>query len=57
MFGQGIPVKRSSRQTMIKLYAQAVISELQQLGYPNSIAVGHLNHLAKTYILKHKSNK
>lgn len=31
MFGQGIPVKRSSRQTMIKLYAQAVISELQQL--------------------------
>jgi len=24
---------------------------------PNSIAVGHLNHLAKTYILKHKSNK
>lgn len=105
MFGQGIPVKRSSRQTMVKLYAQSVISELQQLGYPhdqakavffrhyrdmkrlfgleqnvcdfakmideferamqkkhdpsdpNSIAVGHLNHLAKTYILKHKSNK
>ncbi|WP_139816715.1 MULTISPECIES: hypothetical protein [Paenibacillus] len=98
-------MKRSSRQTMIRLYAQAVISELQQLGYPNdqanavffrhyrdmkrlfgleqnvcdfakmiveferamqkkhdpsdpnSIAVGHLNHLAKTYILKHKSNK
>lgn len=57
MFGQGIPVKRSSRQTMIKLYAQAVISELQQLGYPNSIAVGHLNRLVEIYILKHKSNK
>ncbi|WP_181410226.1 hypothetical protein [Paenibacillus sp. tmac-D7] len=98
-------MKRSSRQTMIKLYAQAVISELQQLGYPNgqakevffrhyrdmkrlfgleqnvcdfakmmdeferamqkkhdlsdpnSIAVGHLKHLAQAYIHKHKSHK
>ncbi|GIQ61624.1 hypothetical protein PACILC2_01920 [Paenibacillus cisolokensis] len=31
-------MKRSSRRTMIKLYAQAVISELQQLGYPNDQA-------------------
>lgn len=35
MFWQGILMKNSSRRMMIKQYAQAVISELQQLGYPN----------------------
>lgn len=31
-------MKVSSRRTMNKRYAQAVISELQQLGYPNDQA-------------------